>query len=51
MKRKTSVIQCSGEGPSVVVYESTRWQRFKAWLKRQVFLDYPDETTSVGRGQ
>lgn len=28
-----------------------KWQRFKAWLKKQFLAEYPDETSSIGRGQ
>jgi len=48
---RTSVIDSIKEGPNVVVFESTRWECFKAWLKKQCLAEYPDESSSVGRGQ
>ena len=48
---KGTVIDSVKENPNVVVFEPTRWECFKAWLKKQCLAEYPDESSSVGRGQ
>jgi hypothetical protein len=44
-------IECAGEGPNVIVFDHPKRDKFKAWLRQWIVAEYPDETSSVGRGQ
>jgi hypothetical protein len=47
----TEIIECSGEAPNIIVFDRTRWQRFKIWLSKRFIAEGHNETSSVGRGQ
>jgi hypothetical protein len=50
-QKKIELIECAGEGASIVVFNATKWERLRAWLSKQVIADYPyNETSTMGRG-
>jgi hypothetical protein len=51
---KAKIIECTGEAPPVVVYNSpSRWKSCMAWLEKWVLDPHPelDESHSRTRGQ